>query len=326
MSSEEALKIIEGKLLPSLSLVPLDDSKRTYGRAFAIAGRDGPQFILLVGNPKKRWRQQTTIVTERWEKEPPDISGVEPRGENRPKSDRLDKQTEHSRTFSDGCKVTNRLRNPQQTNCFNISNALALDTLIRSYAEQKISRNEPNHTKTQSNIINNNIASNHSSEDIKLLEDISKILDQKNIDATTKQRMLEARLGQGKFKRDVIRTWKLGARCVVTGIDIPELLIASHIIPWRESDDAMRLDGANGLLLCSHLDKLFDRHMISFGDNWEILLNNTLAASHGTHLKAVGIDESLRLNANSLSDTDKARVRAHLAKHRQRFMDLNNHT
>ncbi len=325
LSSKEALKIIEDELQPSLPLVPLDKPTRTYGRAFAIGDRDGAQFLLLIGNPgnpDKGWRPQTTIVTEKWEA-PPDISGVEHCSKPL-KSHRLNKQQEHSRLFPDGRKVANRLSKPERRSCFDVSDATALITLISEYVNHKFPKVEQDQTTLQSEVVDSNGGGNDLTEDTQLVEDISEI--QENTDSTTKTLMIEARLGQGKFKRDVIETWKLGTRCVVTGIDIPELLIASHIIPWRESDDAMRLDGANGLLLCSHLDKLFDRYLISFGDDLTIMINDVLIASQGMHLEEIGIDESLRLNTTGISDADKARIKVHLAQHRQHFMDLNNQT
>jgi hypothetical protein len=49
------------------------------------------------------------------------------------------------------------------------------------------------------------------------------------------------------------------------------LLIASHIKPWSECDNAERLDGNNGLLLSPHIDKLFDRGWITFTDAGDLL-------------------------------------------------------
>ncbi|QXA13747.1 HNH endonuclease [Aeromonas sp. FDAARGOS 1403] len=57
----------------------------------------------------------------------------------------------------------------------------------------------------------------------------------------------------------------------VTGVTNKALLIASHIKPWSESDNAERLDGNNGLLLSPHIDKLFDRGWITFTDTGDLL-------------------------------------------------------
>jgi hypothetical protein len=42
------------------------------------------------------------------------------------------------------------------------------------------------------------------------------------------------------------------------------MLIASHIKPWRDCTEEERLHPANGLLLATHVDKLFDRFLLSF--------------------------------------------------------------
>ena len=64
--------------------------------------------------------------------------------------------------------------------------------------------------------------------------------------------------------------------CRVTGVDKPELLIASHIKPWATSDNEERLNGHNGLFLSPHVDKLFDSGFISFENNGEILVSPSL--------------------------------------------------
>ena len=74
----------------------------------------------------------------------------------------------------------------------------------------------------------------------------------------------KSRLGQGTFRRRTIEVWGGIERCVVTGIALPALLTASHIIPWSE-DKAQRKLGCNGIMLAAHLDRLFDRFLIGFG-------------------------------------------------------------
>lgn len=82
------------------------------------------------------------------------------------------------------------------------------------------------------------------------------------VDSTTKLQLVLARRGQGLFR---IRVSEMETRCRLTGIENPSLLIASHIKPWRVCATANeRLDGANGLLLAPHVDRLFDRGLISF--------------------------------------------------------------
>jgi 5-methylcytosine-specific restriction protein A len=88
---------------------------------------------------------------------------------------------------------------------------------------------------------------------------------------TQKQRLIDARLGQGKFRKAVVGIEK---NCRITGISDIAFLVASHIKPWSKSNDAEKLDGHNGLLLSPHVDKLFDKGFISFSDNGEVLIKD----------------------------------------------------
>lgn len=81
-----------------------------------------------------------------------------------------------------------------------------------------------------------------------------------------------------------------GGACAVTGLAIPELLRASHAKPWAEcASDADRLNVFNGFLLAAHLDALFDRHLISFGNTGTILYSPSV--THDAR-KALGLSEN----------------------------------
>jgi hypothetical protein len=95
------------------------------------------------------------------------------------------------------------------------------------------------------------------------LTDISEIEKDTNISETEKEQLISARKGQGLFRERVIEN---NNRCMVTGVAVQELLIASHIKPWKDSTNEERLDGNNGLLLSPHIDKLFYKNLISFTD------------------------------------------------------------
>lgn len=85
---------------------------------------------------------------------------------------------------------------------------------------------------------------------------------------TEKEQLVKSRRGQGLFRS---RLEKIERACRVTGVSNKALLIASHISPWRESNNTERLDGNNGLLLSPHIDKLFDRGWITFSDSGDLL-------------------------------------------------------
>jgi putative restriction endonuclease len=82
------------------------------------------------------------------------------------------------------------------------------------------------------------------------------IINDAGLDTTTKQQIVLARQGQGIFRA---RIFEFERACRLTNVENPGLLIASHIKPWRMCNTAFeRLDGANGLLLTPHVDRLFD--------------------------------------------------------------------
>jgi hypothetical protein len=88
---------------------------------------------------------------------------------------------------------------------------------------------------------------------------------------TTRKQLIDARLGQGRFRVGVENRWN--GRCAVTGCAIPAVVRASHIKPWSESNNRERLNPANGVFLIAHIDALFDRGLISFANNGSMLLS-----------------------------------------------------
>lgn len=81
-------------------------------------------------------------------------------------------------------------------------------------------------------------------------------------------REVNVRRVQGFFRSAVLAAYE--SQCAVTGLAVPELLVASHIIPWAVAD-RRRADPTNGLLLNALLDRAFDRHLISFDDNLRLM-------------------------------------------------------
>lgn len=87
--------------------------------------------------------------------------------------------------------------------------------------------------------------------------------------STEVERVVVQRVGQNLFRAALLDYWQ--GRCCVTGLDVPELLRASHIKPWAACDsDDERLDVFNGLLLAPHLDALFDSGLMTVFDSGEI--------------------------------------------------------
>lgn len=84
---------------------------------------------------------------------------------------------------------------------------------------------------------------------------------------------VNVRINQDAFRNMVLNNYE--NKCAVTGIDIPELLVASHIIPWADKKET-RLDPENGICLSSLYDKAFDRGLIGIDKNYRILISNKL--------------------------------------------------
>jgi hypothetical protein len=94
-------------------------------------------------------------------------------------------------------------------------------------------------------------------------------------DETTRLALIQARLGQGRFRDDLFHRWN--AACAVTGCELGDILRASHIKPWRICDNNERLNPGNGLLLIANIDALFDSGLISFTDNGDMLVSDEVS-------------------------------------------------
>lgn len=112
-----------------------------------------------------------------------------------------------------------------------------------------------------------------------------------DIGATTKDQLVKSRRGQGVFKANVRLNEK---GCRVTGVTDLQHLRASHIKPWKDSTDEEKLNGCNGLLLAPHIDHLFDKGLISFSDDGDLLLSPKLDR---TILAKWGLSESINVGS-----------------------------
>lgn len=86
---------------------------------------------------------------------------------------------------------------------------------------------------------------------------------------------IKSRVNQNVFRKIVLSNYE--GKCAITGIDIPELLVASHIIPWSESISE-RLNPENGICLSVLYDKAFDRGLIGFDSNYRVVISSSLKA------------------------------------------------
>lgn len=106
------------------------------------------------------------------------------------------------------------------------------------------------------------------------------------ISSTTRRALVLARRGQGRFREQVACYERA---CRITRVSNPAHLVASHIKPWRDSDNEERLCAGNGLLLTPSIDHLFDRGFISFADDGEVLIS---PVSDRSSLEKMGVDST----------------------------------
>lgn len=125
-------------------------------------------------------------------------------------------------------------------------------------------------------------------EDTVLVE-LKKVERDTTITETERTAITKARVGQGKFRDDLISYWQ---GCSISAFPRYEILIASHIRPWREADNFQRLDVFNGLLLLPNYDKLFDKGYLSFDDSGMIVYSPYLPKSDRVLL---GMDDTIHL-------------------------------
>lgn len=86
-------------------------------------------------------------------------------------------------------------------------------------------------------------------------------------------RVVRTRRVQAFFRAAVLASYDY--RCALSEISIPELLNASHIVPWKVSVER-RADPRNGLALNALFDRAFDRGLITFDENLRTVLSSRL--------------------------------------------------
>lgn len=122
-----------------------------------------------------------------------------------------------------------------------------------------------------------------------ILAETRKIEKDTSITNTERIAITRARVGQGIFREKLISYW---SGCSISSFSHYNILMASHIKPWRVSDNQQRLDVFNGLLLLPNFDKLFDKGYISFANNGKIIFSSYLTMSDRVLL---GMDDSIHL-------------------------------
>jgi predicted restriction endonuclease len=91
---------------------------------------------------------------------------------------------------------------------------------------------------------------------------------------TETRRDVKVRIGQDFFRRAVLSAYE--KTCCLTGMNMPELLRASHIIPWSK-DEANRVNPRNGLCLNAIHDRAFDRGLLTITPDLTIKVSKSIS-------------------------------------------------
>ena len=92
----------------------------------------------------------------------------------------------------------------------------------------------------------------------------------------TRESTVNVRVGQHYFRKAVLSAYDY--RCCITGLAVPGLLVASHILPWAEQPEH-RLNPRNGLCLNVLHDKAFDRKIISLDKDFRVIVSRAFKKS-----------------------------------------------
>jgi hypothetical protein len=111
-------------------------------------------------------------------------------------------------------------------------------------------------------------------------------------------RNTKTRVNQNFFRRMVLTSYD--NKCALTGIEAPELLVASHIVPWSKNKD-VRTTPQNGICLNALHDRAFDEGYLTFTDDFEVLYSYDLPSVARSALESFG-SRKLRLPARFLPD------------------------
>lgn len=105
----------------------------------------------------------------------------------------------------------------------------------------------------------------------------------KSFAGQTRRAYVEQRIKQDFFRRAVLSSYR--GRCCMSGVDVPKLLIASHIVPWSQ-DEGNRLNPRNGLCLSAIHDRAFDQGLITLTDDLRVLVAHSLRESTNEFTRA----------------------------------------
>ncbi|MBR4995879.1 MAG: HNH endonuclease [Alistipes sp.] len=94
------------------------------------------------------------------------------------------------------------------------------------------------------------------------------------LEGKEREAVIKQKINQDAFRLMILANYN--EMCAISGINIPQLLIASHIIPWADNKEE-RLNPENGICLSTLYDKAFDKGLIGIRpDDYTVILSKEL--------------------------------------------------
>jgi len=119
------------------------------------------------------------------------------------------------------------------------------------------------------------------------------------------------RVGQGFFRKVILASYH--HRCALTGIEDKRLLNASHIVAWKD-DKLNRVNPSNGICLNALHDRAFDRHLITFDEDYKMIV--------ARHVPNVARRELEKIESTHLEMPSRfLPAQEFLEQHRRKFYD-----
>jgi putative restriction endonuclease len=104
----------------------------------------------------------------------------------------------------------------------------------------------------------------------KPIEEVSEIEVEDIREGIERETIVKQRVNQSFFRSTVLSSYYF--KCCITGLSVPDFLVASHIIPWSKNTEH-RLNPRNGLCLNSIHDKAFDRGFITITPDFNVMVS-----------------------------------------------------
>lgn len=134
---------------------------------------------------------------------------------------------------------------------------------------------------------------------------------------TEAQRMRRERVGQQFFRESVLSSFN--SRCCITQLDLPECLIASHIVPWSVKSET-RLDPSNGFCMSATIDRLFDRFLMTITTDFTVTFSDRLRQSRNVEVARL----VATFDGDSVTEPERFKPKPeYLAYHNEVFAERN---